>query len=270
MYGEPAPPAATLPPVRRAFTLIELLVVIAVISVLIGILLPALGAARTTARATACAARLQQLGVALSLYFGDFDNTLPQALGPLPGGGQAVIGALFGGRRGTLPFYGIDSIGAAARPLNRYLSLPPPPPTESTESQDPELTAFRSPVDRGAADLPGIGRVESMYTLLGSSYTLNDHDLRGDDFPTLVPRRPDGGGGPMPPVVQPSRTWVIGSHPIYNYESNGDRGMSWYDRSSPEANLLFLDMHARARLKIPPGVVNTTPDYTFLAEPGAE
>lgn len=255
---------------RRGFTLIELLVVIGVIAILIGILLPALGAARNTARATACAARLQQLGVALSLYFGDYDNTLPQAVGPLPGGGQAVIGALFGGRRGTLAFYGIDSIGAASRPLNRYLSLPAASQTESPDSPEPELTAFRSPVDRGATDLPGIGRVESMYTLLGSSYTLNDHDLRGDEFPTLVPRRADGGGGPMPPVAQPSRTWVIGSHPIYNYESNGDRGMAWYDKSLPEANLLFLDMHARARVKIPPGVINTTPDYTFLAEPGAE
>jgi prepilin-type N-terminal cleavage/methylation domain-containing protein len=125
--------------VRRGFTLIELLVVIAIIAILIGILLPALGAARTTARATACAAKLQQLGVGLSLYINDFDNTLPQALGPIPGGGSSVIGALFGGRKGSLPFYGIDTIGAASRPLNRYLAQPDIPPDAPADTPDPEM-----------------------------------------------------------------------------------------------------------------------------------
>jgi prepilin-type N-terminal cleavage/methylation domain-containing protein len=253
--------------VRRGFTLIELLVVIAIIAILIGILLPALGAARTTARATACAAKLQQLGVGLSLYFNDFDNTLPQALGPIPGGGSSVIGALFGGRKGSLPFYGIDTIGAASRPLNRYLAQPDIPPDAPADTPDPEMPAFKSPVDKGAENIPGIGRTESLYGLLGASYTLNDHDLRGDEYPTLVPQRPDGGGGKMPPVLQPSKTWVIGSHPIYNYQSDTDRGSRWYEQSQVQTNLLFLDMHARARINVPPGVVNTTRDYTFLANP---
>ena len=237
---------------HRAFTLLEL----------IGILLPALGKARSTAKATVCGARLSQLGVALTGYLNDYDNTLPQALGPLPGGGQAVIGALFGGKRGSLPFYGINEIGAAQRPLNGYVSAPIADP--DPKSADVEMEPFKSPSDRGAASAPGLGRIDSYYELLGSSYTLNDHSLDGDDSPTLVPRRADGGGGKMPYVTQPSRTWVLGTHPIYNYEGGGDRGSRWYDESRVQANLLFLDMHVRIRVTVPEGIVNTTDDYTFL------
>ncbi len=250
---------------KSAFTLIELLVVIAIIAVLIGILLPALGAAREQARATACLARLQQLGVGLTAYLNDNPDTLPQALGPLPGGGKAVIGALFGGKKGSLPYYGINQIGAERRPLNAYVISQAVPPDSSTEKV--ELEIFRSPSDKGARSAPGFGDVASYYQLLGSSYTLNDHALEGDDTPTLVPRKEDGSGGKMPEVLQPSRTWVLGTHPIYNYESDGDRGSLWYDRQKVQANLLFLDMHARARIPVPKGVVNTTENYTFLPVP---
>ena len=97
---------------RYGFTLIELLVVIAIIALLIGILLPALGSARQTARATACGGRLQQIGVGLSMYIDDNRNCLPQILVSAFGNPPAPIGALFAGKKGQLPFYGIDQYGA--------------------------------------------------------------------------------------------------------------------------------------------------------------
>lgn len=246
-----------------AFSLIELLVVIAVIALLIGLLLPALGAARLAGRTTVCGSRLQQMGVAATVYIEDHRGALPQKAGPLPQGGEDVIGALFAGKKGRLPFYGISEIGAAGRPLNPYL-MDTTPPDDSEGSVFP-VAACASPVDRGATNtglpIPGLSSTTSMYDFIGASYTLNDHSPRGEEFATLVPR----GGGRMPAALRhPSRTWMIGAHPIYNYDGGGDRGMRWFGVQRVETNLLFLDMHAKMRVPVAEGPVEETPDYSFL------
>lgn len=246
----------------RAFTLIELLVVIAIIAILIGLLVPALGQARLTAKATVETTRLQQIGVGVAGYLNDFRDTLPQALGPLPGGGEAIIGTLFGGKKGTLPFFGISTIGPERRPLNRYVIDQPVPP--DADGGNTELIPFSSPVDRGSTStgvpIPGFTSTLSMYSFVGSSFTLNDHTLSGESDATLIPL----GGGRMPYVTNTAKTWLIGSQPIYNYQEDGDRGMAWFKPEQVEAGLLFVDLHARARVRVPRGAVNTTDNYTFL------
>lgn len=247
---------------RTAFTLIELLVVIAIIALLIAIVLPSLGHARLAGKSTACLARLQQIGVAIGVYQTDFDNRLPQAKGPLPGGGESVIGALFGGKKGQIPFYGIDEIGAQRRPLNKYLQDRVVVP--DAEPGTVELPEWKSPIDKGAENtglpIPGLERTDSFYDFIGASYTLNDHALDGEDHTTLVP----AGGGKMPFLSQPGKTWMVATHPIYNYQQDGDRGSRWTDKNKVDANMLFCDFHARMRVYVPAGVINTTDDYTFL------
>ncbi|MCC6426804.1 MAG: prepilin-type N-terminal cleavage/methylation domain-containing protein [Phycisphaerales bacterium] len=252
---------------RRAFTLIELLVVIAIMALLMGILLPTLSHARFAAKTTVCGSRLQQIGLGLSSYLADFKEALPQAKGPLPSGGDSVIGALFGGKKGILPFYGIDQIGAERRPLNKYISSKIVAADE--DPQVVEMEEFKSPVDKGCGNtgipVPGLDQTNSYYDFIGSSYTLNDHSLEGEWAATLVPMTANGPGGKMPQQIRDTtKTWVIGTHTIYNYQEDGDRESRWFGPTQVQANLLYLDFHVRLRVNVPPGIVNETPDYTFL------
>jgi len=263
---------------RKGFTLIELLVVIAIIALLIGILLPALGKAKLAGQSIVCLSRLNQIGVALTLYEGDFPNQLPQKAGPIPGGGESIVGALFAGKKGTLPFYGIDEIGASGRPLNSYLT-DFVVPDDSVIGANMELVAFESPCDKGAGNtgvpIPGFDFVDSMYDLIGNSYTLNDHipdaNPFEEEYRTLVPP----GGGKMPLVIDTTSVVVVGSHTMYNFDDGYDHDMNWYGRLPGQdgiANMLFLDGHAENNIRIPRAGAGNAPvirtdDFTFLPTP---
>ncbi|HRX85410.1 MAG TPA: type II secretion system protein [Phycisphaerae bacterium] len=65
---------------RPAFTLVELLVVISVIALLVSILLPSLRKARRQARAVLCGSSLHQQGIALDMYFQEYNGYIPREM----------------------------------------------------------------------------------------------------------------------------------------------------------------------------------------------
>jgi len=69
--------SALRPSSKRAFTLIELLVVIAIIAILAAILFPVFAQARDKARQTSCLSNIKQIGLGLTMYVQDYDETYP-------------------------------------------------------------------------------------------------------------------------------------------------------------------------------------------------
>ncbi len=66
---------------KKAFTLIELLVVIAIIAILAAILFPVFAQAKVAAKKAAAISNQKQLGLAMTMYAGDYDDKYPQTDG---------------------------------------------------------------------------------------------------------------------------------------------------------------------------------------------
>lgn len=64
---------------KKAFTLIELLVVIAIIAILAAILFPVFAQAKTAAKKTQDLSNMKQIGLAITMYLDQADDTYPQA-----------------------------------------------------------------------------------------------------------------------------------------------------------------------------------------------
>ncbi len=69
---------------RKGFTLIELLVIIALIAILTATPFPVFQKVSENARRAACQSNLKQIGLAITQYTQDADETLPTRYGAYP------------------------------------------------------------------------------------------------------------------------------------------------------------------------------------------
>ena len=122
----------------EAFTLIELLVVISIIALLIALLLPAMDSAREAARMMQCQSQLRQIGLAMTAFTEDHNDTLP-GVSDIVGtedwqlswmGAETWAGAFH--PRTHKPYLGtlVEYMGGAAAALRELYRCPSLPETE--------------------------------------------------------------------------------------------------------------------------------------------
>ena len=111
-----------------AFTLVELLVVMAIMGVLAGLMIPVLGSARASARDTQCLGNLRNIGTAMMMYIGVYNDHIP------PCGGQ-------GSDTFYLPWY------YSLLPYNDDWGIYECPAKATTMEDVPELTEDWQPIE---------------------------------------------------------------------------------------------------------------------------
>jgi prepilin-type N-terminal cleavage/methylation domain-containing protein/prepilin-type processing-associated H-X9-DG protein len=210
------------PKTFSGFTLIELLVVIAIIAILAAILFPVFAQAKEAAKKTACLSNNKQIGTALYIYVGDYDDTLPMANYPAP---PAYVGppwTVFQFHNGA----GISELSWAdlLNPYSKNIQIFACP--------DDSLTAKTS----GGATIPGAKL----------SYALNYYFFRQ---PNGVSRFALSGGS-MTEMTAPASKIFIAETGV---DSSGarreivrpDRDAGMHRHLNGGANFVFADTHAK-------------------------
>jgi prepilin-type N-terminal cleavage/methylation domain-containing protein len=241
---------------RNGFTLIELLVVIAIIAILAALLLPALARAKEKARAIQCLSNIRQVGLAASLYLGDYNDRYPPARTRT----GTTTQLSWVGNRGQYGNY--VNFTAEERWLSDYLVK---------VSKEVKVDVARCPSDK----LSYLDTGRSGYQDFGSSYLANIDYTVANDVYTLTVRPVDAAvvsSIKVSEVAKPSRFvvftswgaywvgwrhWTIATAP---YSTMGNLMWHW---KSFRWNTLFSDGHASMIQFNPDWYDTNSPTYSF-------
>lgn len=148
---------------QRGFTLIELLVVIAIIAILAAILFPVFAKAREKARQTSCLSNMKQIGLGLTSYCADYDDTLPLSYTYLNGSGGA--GGYNHWSGAVRPYVMNDQLYVCASDKNKGLT-----PTNPFDLQAPRISYIANETVMGRPrphyKAVGLGEIEEPASLI--------------------------------------------------------------------------------------------------------
>jgi type II secretory pathway pseudopilin PulG len=233
--------------------LIELLVVIAIIAILAALLLPALAKAKEKARAIQCLSNIRQVGMASSLYLGDFNDRYPPGITK----NGTLTQLSWVGNTGLQSPY--SSLTAEERWLSEYLVK---------ASAGAKVEVARCPSDQKSY----LGTGHSGYEDFGSSYlaNLNFTFINQIYGLSISANDPDAKSIKVSEVAKPSRFfvftswgaywvgwhhWDVSTEPRFTY-------LMWHSKSY-RWNTLFGDGHC-AMIKYDPNASDTNaPNYSF-------
>lgn len=211
-----------------AFTLIELLIVITIIAILAAVLFPVFAQAKEAAKKTVCISNARQIGLALTIYLSDNDDTMPI-------------------------FYAYNSAPAAGQPGHKGVELALIPYAKS-----PDI--FKSPLDLGgpylSVDVPGS---KSYWEAYGSSYrftqcmyTIVENESNQNNVPYTFNRLVSMGSVEWPDQTRVMRAEMF---PFFdkrqdvgcaNYGYDCDPPYNYYRQwGSTGGSVIFADGHAR-------------------------
>jgi prepilin-type N-terminal cleavage/methylation domain-containing protein/prepilin-type processing-associated H-X9-DG protein len=214
---------------RSAFTLIELLVVIAIIAILAAILFPVFAQAREKARQSACLSNMKQLGLGLTMYAQDWDETFPRWLYNDRAKPQPLIWY-----QAIKPYTKNEDIFTCPSDKNGIID-----PGWGPSATWPEInTKWTKKMSYGANEILVQGRPLAQVTVPASTFAIGDcASPLADTWSNKSPN-----GMPIYRVAWPHRAqwWVPFDPTPDNLKANEQ-----YARHSGGANVAFADGHAK-------------------------